>query len=175
MYSPAKSSAQSVVLRLLCLNVILACSPGLSASSAETTQSLNASTASNLVKHFYSLLDINRYKEGILDDVVTKDFQIFESRRIMDLASFHDYLTHTDPNADPLVKTSWTLTDFRISLDSHSAHLSYQNHGEFTHGRSMNVSIKWMESAYITLENSKPKIKFINVNLISKKVDKLSS
>ena len=93
----------------------------------------------------------------------------------MDLASFHDYLTHTDPNADPLVKTSWTLTDFRISLDSHSAHLSYQNHGEFTHGRSMNVSIKWMESAYITLENSKPKIKFINVNLISKKVDKLSS
>ena len=67
MYSPAKSSAQSVVLRLLCLNVILACSPGLSASSAEATQSLNASTASNLVKHFYSLLDINRYKEGILD------------------------------------------------------------------------------------------------------------
>ena len=175
MYSPAKSSAQSLVLRLLCLNVILACSPGLSVSSAEATQSLNASTASNLVKHFYSLLDINRYKEGILDEVVTNDFQIFESRRIMDLASFHDYLTHTDPNADPLVKTSWTLTDFKVSLDSHSAHLSYQNHGEFTHGRSMNVSIKWMESAYIILENSKPKIKFINVNLISKKVDKLSS
>ena len=175
MYSPAKSSAQSLVLRLLCLNVILACSPAFAASSAEATQSLNASTASNLVKHFYSLLDINKYKEGILDEVVTKDFQIFESRRIMDLASFHDYLTHTDPTADPLVKTSWTLTDFRISLDSHSAHLSYQNHGEFTHGRSMNVSIKWMESAYITLENAKPKIKFINVNLISKKVDKLSS
>ena len=174
MYSPENSSAQSFVIWLLFLNILLACPPGLSASSAEATLSLDASTASNLVKHFYALLDIDRYKEGILDEVVTKDFQIFESRRIMDLASFHDYLTHTDPNADPLVKTSWTLTDFKVSLDTHSAHLSYQNQGEFRHGRSMTVSIKWMESVYIILENSKPKIKFINVNLISKKIERLS-
>ena len=77
MYSPAKSSAQSVVLRLLCLNVILACSPGLSASSAEATPSFDASTASNLVKHFYALLDVAKYEEGILDNLVTKDFKIF--------------------------------------------------------------------------------------------------
>ena len=175
MYSPAKSSARSLVIRLLFLNVVLVCSPDLSASSAEATPSFDASTASNLVKQFYSLLDVAKYKKGILNEVVTKDFQIFESKRIMDLASFHDYLTHTDPNVDPLVKTSWTLTDFEVSLDSHSAHLSYQNEGEFRHGRSLIVSIKWMESAYIVFENSKLKIKFINVNLISKKVEKLSS
>ena len=175
MYSPAKSSARSLVIRLLFLNVVLVCSPDLSASSAEATPSFDASTASNLVKHFYALLDVAKYEEGILDNLVTKDFKIFESKRIMDLASLHDYLTHTDPNVDPLVKTSWTLTDFEVSLDSHSAHLSYQNEGEFRHGRSLIVSIKWMESAYIVFENSKLKIKFINVNLISKKVEKLSS
>ena len=175
MYSPAKSSAQSLVIRLLFLNVVLVCSPDLSASSAEATPSFDASTASNLVKHFYALVDVAKYEEGILDNLVTKDFQIFESRRIMDLASFHDYLTHTDPSVDPLVKTSWTLTDFEVSLDSHSAHLSYQNEGEFRHGRSLIVSIQWMKSAYIVFDNSKLKIKFFNVNLIYKKVGKLSS
>ena len=175
MYSPAKSSARSLVIRLLFLNVVLVCSPDLSASSAEATPSFDASTASNLVKQFYSLLDVAKYKEGILNEVVTKDFQIFESKRIMDLASFHDYLTHTDPNVDPLVKTSWTLTAFEVSLYSHSAHLSYQNEGEFRHGRSLIVSIQWMKSAYIVFDNSKLKIKFFNVNLICKKVGKLSS
>ena len=175
MYSPVKPSTRSLILQLLFLSGSLVCTPDLSASSAEDTPSFDASTASNLVKHFYSLLDVARYEEGILDDVVTKDFQIFESRRMMDLESFHDYLTHTDPNADPLVETSWTLTDIKVSLDTYSAHLSYQNQGEFRHGRSMAVSIKWMESAYIVLENSKLKIKFINVNLISKKVEKFSN
>ena len=175
MYTLARSSAQTLVLRLLFLTVIFICPPSLYASSAEPTPSLNASMAISLVERFYSLLDTDTYKEGILYKVVTKDFRIFESKRIMDLASFHDYLTHTDPNVDPLVKTSWTLTDFEVSLDSHSAHLSYQNEGEFRHGRSLIVSIQWMKSAYIVFDNSKLKIKFFNVNLICKKVRKLSS
>ena len=175
MYLPVKPSVRSSILSLLFLSGSLACNPDLSASSAEATPSFDASTASNLVKHFYALLDVAKYEEGILDNLVTKDFKIFESKRIMDLASLHDYLTHTDPNVDPLVKTSWTLTDFEVSLDSHSAHLSYQNEGEFRHGRSLIVSIQWMKSAYIVFDNSKLKIKFFNVNLICKKVGKLSS
>ena len=175
MYLPVKPSVRSSILSLLFLSGSLACNPDLSASSAEATPSFDASTASNLVKHFYALLDVAKYEEGILDNLVTKDFKIFESKRIMDLASLHDYLTHTDPNVDPLVKTSWTLTAFGVSLYSHSAYLSYQNEGELRHGRSLIVSIQWMKSAYIVFENSKLKIKFINVNLICKKVEKLSS
>ncbi len=175
MYSNKTSLLFSVTLRLLILSVILVNTLRVSASSLENTTIFDASTARNLVKHFYSLLDIDVYREGILDEIVTKDFQIFESRKIMNLESFHDYLTQSDPNADPLVETSWILTDFKISLDSHSAHLTYQNYGKFRHGHSMKVAIKWMESAYIVVENAKPKIKFINVNIISKKVENLDS
>ena len=174
MYSHKISLALSIMLRLLILSVILVSTFRVSASSVENTDTFDASTARNLVKHFYSLLDIDVYREGILDEIVTKDFQIFESKKIMNLESFHDYLTHTDPNADPLIESSWTLTDFKVSLDNHSAHLTYQNQGKFRHGESMSVAIKWMESAYIVVENSKPRIKFINVNIISKKVEKLS-
>ena len=123
-----------------------------------------------VLKNFYTVLDVKNYDKQKLRKIVTDDFLVFEAARSMDIDAFHSFLTQKDPNAEPLIHTSWQLSDHRLSLDEHSAHVSYMNRGTFQHGTTLRVTIDWMESAFLVRKDEDFKIKFINANLISKDI-----
>ena len=127
-------------------------------------------TVYDVLKNFYTVLDVKNYDKEKLRKIVTDDFLVFEAARSMDIDAFHSFLTQKDPNAEPLVHTSWQLSDHRLSLDEHSAHVSYKNRGTFQHGTTLRVTIDWMESAFLVRKDADFKIKFINANLISKDI-----
>ena len=123
------------------------------------------------MERFFEILDVDNYKRGLLSEVVTEDFKIFEAGEVMDIERFHDFVTHVDPNVAPLSETSWSLSEFDISLDADSAHVSYLNKGIFKHGTEMTATLNWMESAYLIKQPSGYKIKFLNSNVISRNFD----
>ena len=132
---------------------------------------INESLVLDALKNFYHVLDINNYDKEKLQNIVTDDFLVFEASSKMNIDDFHSFLTHKDPNAEPLVETTWKLSDFRIYISDNSAHASYMNRGIFQHGTSLRVTVHWMESALLTNENGKLKMKFLNSNLITKNVE----
>ena len=123
------------------------------------------------MEHFFEVLDVDNYERKLLEEVVTKDFKIFEAGEVMDIERFHAFVTHVDPNVAPLSETSWTLSDFDISLDKGSAHVSYINRGMFKHGDEMTAKLHWMESAYLIKRTGGYKIKFLNSNVVSRDFD----
>ena len=86
----------------------------------------------------------------------------------MDIERFHAFVTYVDPNVAPLSETSWTLSEFDISLDNNSAHVSYINRGIFKHGDEMTAKLHWMESAYLIKKADVYKIRFLNSNVVSR-------
>ena len=124
------------------------------------------------LRNFYNVLDVKNYDIEKLKEIVTDDFLVFEAAEKMDLNAFHIFLTHKDPNAEPLTHTNWQLSETRVSLDEGSAHVSYVNRGTFVHGTSLRVTIEWLESAFLIRKDNNFKIKFINANLISKDIQR---
>ena len=120
---------------------------------------------------FFEILDVDNYERNLLEEVVTEDFKIFEAGEVMDIEQFHAFVTHVDPNVAPLSETSWTLSEFDISLDNNSAHVSYINRGIFKHGDEMTAKLHWMESAYLIKQAGGYKIRFLNSNVVSRDFD----
>ena len=140
---------------------------GCTVSSTKNSQMAEQQVIQTM-ERFFEILDVDNYKRGLLSEVVTEDFKIFEAGEVMDIERFHDFVTHVDPNIAPLSETSWTLSEFDISLDADSAHVSYLNKGIFKHGAEMTATLKWMESAYLVKQPAGYKIRFLNSNVISR-------
>ena len=124
-----------------------------------------------VMERFFEILDVDNYERNLLEEVVTEDFKIFEAGEVMDIEQFHAFVTHVDPNVAPLSATSWTLSNFDISLDNDSAHVSYINRGVFKHGDEMTAKLHWMESAYLIKQAGGYKIRFLNSNVVSRDFD----
>mgnify|MGYP001965462107 CR=1 FL=1 len=124
-----------------------------------------------IMERFFEILDVDNYERNLLEEVVTEDFKIFEAGEVMDIERFHAFVTHVDPNVAPLSATSWTLSNFDISLDNDSAHVSYINRGVFKHGDEMTAKLHWMESAYLIKQAGGYKIRFLNSNVVSRDFD----
>jgi hypothetical protein len=124
-----------------------------------------------IMERFFEILDVDNYQRNLLEEVVTEDFKIFEAGEVMDIERFHAFVTHVDPNVAPLSETSWTLSEFDISLDNDSAHVSYINRGIFKHGDEMTAKLHWMESAYLIKQAGGYKIRFLNSNVVSRDFD----
>ena len=123
------------------------------------------------MERFFEVLDVDNYEQNLLEEVVTEDFKIFEAGEVMDIERFHAFVTHVDPNVAPLSETSWKLSEFDISLDNDSAHVSYINRGIFKHGDEMTAKLHWMESAYLVKQANGYRIRFLNSNVISRDFD----
>ena len=121
-----------------------------------------------IMERFFEILDVDNYERNLLEEVVTEDFKIFEAGEVMDIERFHAFVTHVDPNVAPLSETSWSLSEFDISLDNDSAHVSYINRGIFKHGDEMSARLHWMESAYLIKKTDGYKIRFLNSNVVSR-------
>jgi len=116
---------------------------------------------------FFLLLDINHYEKENISRIVTNDFHIFEVGNDFDLDSFDLFIKEA---SQTIIETEWTLSDFEVSLDDNSAHITYYNKGIFKTNNNESIYSDWMESVYMVVENGELKLKFLQSDLINREI-----
>ena len=124
-------------------------------------------TAIAKIEEFFYLLDIERYDREEFSNVVTEDFQIFEDGLDLDLDSFHQFVTEATSS---IVETEWTLSDFKVTLGTDSAHVSYYNNGIFKTADGESVHSFWMESVFLVIEEGELKVQFLQSDIVEREI-----
>jgi len=146
--------------KFTCALTLLIC---LNAYSYEVSEE----TAIAKIEEFFYLLDIERYDREEFSNVVTEDFQIFEDGLDLDLDSFHQFVTEATSS---IVETEWTLSDFRVTLGTDSAHVSYYNNGIFKTADGESVHSFWMESVFLVIEEGELKVQFLQSDIVEREI-----
>ena len=119
---------------------------------------------------FFRLLNIQIYAKENLAKIVTPDFRIFEVGNDFNLESFDSFISEA---SETLSETIWELSNFVVSLDDNSAHISYFNNGAFKTNQNEMIRYHWMESAYMVLYGEELKLKFLQSDVVSEITEKL--
>ena len=119
------------------------------------------------VEKFFELLDVEVYDSETIQKEITQDFRIFELGEDFTWDQFDRILA---PFMQSTVSTDWILSDFRVSLDENSAHLSYYNEGVFVAADGEETRAKWLESVYLVKEDQQLKLAFLQSDLIDQQV-----
>lgn len=146
--------------KFTCALTLLIC---LNAYSYEVSEE----TAIAKIEEFFYLLDIERYDREEFSNVVTEDFQIFEDGLDLDLDSFHQFVTEATSS---IVETEWTLSDFKVTLGTDSAHVSYYNKGIFKTADGESVHSFWMESVFLVIEEGELKVQFLQSDIVEREI-----
>ena len=117
------------------------------------------------VKQFFELLDIEVYQKEKVLTILTDDFQIFEMGKAWDMNEFDEFLQEASKTT---LTTDWVLTNFVVSIDENSAHVSYVNDGLFKTIDNESVISNWLESVYLVKEKGELKLKFLQSDLVSR-------
>ena len=120
------------------------------------------------LQEFFELLNIQVYDKENLSKIVTSDFHIFEVGNDFDIDSFDSFINEA---SEVFNETSWELSDFVVSIDNNSAHVSYLNKGLFKTKQNELVHSEWMESVYMVLENDELKLKFLQSDLVNEEIE----
>ena len=129
------------------------------------------------INEFFSALNIKNYNKELLRQKVTSDFIIFEMGERFSLDEFANFIESS--GFLEWESTNWVLSDFIVSIDVNSAHVSYLNTGTFIYpnpykeGVTLKEDKKWLESVYIVLEGEELKIKFLQSDDIYSKISVL--
>ena len=82
----------------------------------------------------------------------------------MSLNEFFDFIDSAYSGST--VSSDWELSDFVVSTDKQSAHISYLNEGTFVSknadGQDEALKIKWLENVYLVKDDGRLKIKFLH-------------
>ena len=140
----------------------------LSANAAESR--ITSERAIEKLHEFFGLLDIRIYDKENLSRVVTPDFRIFEVGNDFDLDSFDSFINGA---FETISETKWELSDFVVSLDENSAHISYFNNGFFRTTQNELIRYHWIESAYMILDGEELKLKFLQSDVVSEVTEQL--
>ena len=138
---------------------------GLIISSNSWAEKITEQEVIAKVNQFFELLDIEAYKKDKVLTILTNDFQIFEMGKSWDMNEFDRFLQEASKTT---IKTDWVLTDFVVSIDENSAHVSYVNDGIFKTIDNELVISNWLESVYLIKENGELKLKFLQSDLVSR-------
>ena len=149
------------------LTILIACLV-LASCKPNTQSDVSEELAINTLKAFYANLDVDTYGSKEWLELVTSDFKVFEAGKQMDLAAF---LQFSKPS-DDLAETNWALSALDVTLDGSSAHISYLNDGLFRHS-DIEVKLKWMESVLLVMDDGVLKLKFLNSNLLDRRISDL--
>ena len=138
---------------------------GLIISSNSWAEKITEQEVIAKVNQFFELLDIEVYKKEKVLTVLTNDFQIFEMGKSWDMNEFDEFLQEASKTT---ITTDWVLTDFVVSIDENSAHVSYVNDGIFKTIDHELVISNWLESVYLIKEKGELKLKFLQSDLVSR-------
>lgn len=151
-------------MRLALLLLLMGCAPG--------HEEISESDVIRTVEGLFEALDAENTNPRLLDRYITRDFMIYEAGQKMTREEFVEMV-----NQASLLETDWELSDFRVSTDEHSAHVSLLNEGDFVvQADSVKVRLKyrWLESAYLVREGDSLKIKFYFSDNIGRQSDTLN-
>tara|TARA_Y100000996_G_C22348613_1_gene571793 strand:- start:104 stop:553 length:450 start_codon:yes stop_codon:yes gene_type:complete len=138
---------------------------GLIISSNSWAEKITEQEVIAKVNQFFELLDIEVYKKEKVLTILTNDFQIFEMGKSWDMNEFDEFLQEASKTT---ITTDWVLTDFVVSIDENSAHVSYVNDGIFKTIDNELVISNWLESVYLIKEKGELKLKFLQSDLVSR-------
>tara|TARA_Y100000741_G_scaffold343481_1_gene307321 strand:+ start:435 stop:884 length:450 start_codon:yes stop_codon:yes gene_type:complete len=138
---------------------------GLIISSNSWAEKITEQEVIAKVNQFFELLDIEVYRKEKVLTILTNDFQIFEMGKAWDMNEFDEFLQEASKTT---ITTDWVLTDFVVSLDENSAHVSYINDGIFKTIDNELVISNWLESVYLVKEKGELKLKFLQSDLVSR-------
>ena len=122
-------------------------------------------TAIAKLEEFFYLLDVDRYEKEAFSRLITKDFQIFEDGLDLDRETFHEFVTEA---TGTIIKTDWVLSDFKVTLSTDSAHISYYNNGVFKTSNGENIYSFWMESVYLIIDEGELKVQFLQSDIVER-------
>ena len=138
---------------------------GLIISSNSWAEKITEQEVIAKVNQFFELLDIEVYKKEKVLTILTNDFQIFEMGKSWDMNEFDEFVQEASKTT---ITTDWVLTDFVVSIDENSAHVSYVNDGIFKTIDNELVISNWLESVYLIKEKGELKLKFLQSDLVSR-------
>ena len=117
------------------------------------------------LNQFFKLLDIEIYQKEKILTILTDDFQIFEMGKAWDMNEFDEFLQEASKTT---VSTDWVLSNYVVSIDDNSAHISYVNDGVFKTNDNESVISNWLESVYLVKEGGDLKLKFLQSDLVTR-------
>ena len=124
-------------------------------------------TAIAKLEEFFYLLDVDRYDKEDFSRLITKDFQIFEDGLDLDRQTFHDFISEA---TGTIIETEWALSDFKVTLNIDSAHITYYNNGVFKTNNNESIYSFWMESVYLIIEEGELKVQFLQSDLVNREI-----
>ena len=129
------------------------------------SDSITEKQAISKLNQFFNLLDIEIYQKEEILTILTDDFQIFEMGKAWDMDEFDEFLQEASKTT---VSTDRVLSDYVVSIDDHSAHISYVNDGVFKTTDNGSVISNWLESVYLVKEGGELKLKFLQSDLVTR-------
>ena len=127
--------------------------------------SITEKEAISKLNQFFNLLDIEVYQKEKILTILTDDFQIFEMGKAWDMNEFDEFLQEASKTT---VSTDWVLSNYVVSIDDSSAHISYVNDGVFKTTDDESVISNWLESVYLVKEGGELKLKFLQSDLVNR-------
>jgi len=127
--------------------------------------SITEKEAISKLNQFFNLLDIEIYQKEKILTILTDDFQIFEMGKAWDMNEFDEFLQDASKTT---LSTDWVLSNYVVSIDDSSAHISYVNDGVFKTTDDESVISNWLESVYLVKEGAELKLKFLQSDLVNR-------
>ena len=148
------------------LTIILILS-NLSCSSVDNSHKITEDQVKETVGNFFASIEVG--SELNTNDYITDDFKIVELGGPYTLDEFWALIAESQ-GENITVSRKWDLSNWSISIDVNSAHVSYKNNGTFVtsiQGEQVTTNPVWLESGYLVLENDELKIKYFQSEEVS--------
>ena len=147
-----------VYLKILCITAVAML------ASCATMDRVSKTDAERVLHEFFRNVDFEVYNRESFRDLITDDFHIYEAGQHMSRNDFFEFIEST--HSEATLSNDWQLSDFEISTDHRSAHISYKNVGTFVSktedGKKSVLKFHWLENAYFVMDGGRLKIKFIH-------------
>ena len=148
------------------LTIILILS-NLSCNSIDNSLKITEDQVKETVGNFFASIEVG--SELNTNDYITDDFKIVELGGPYTLDEFWALIAESQ-GENITISRKWDLSNWSISIDVNSAHVSYKNNGTFVtsiEGKEVTTNPVWLESGYLVLENDELKIKYFQSEEVS--------
>jgi len=148
------------------LTIILILS-NLSCNSVDNSLKITEDQVKETVGNFFASIEVE--SELNTNDYITDDFKIVELGGPYTLDEFWALIAESQGD-NITISRKWDLSNWSISIDVNSAHVSYKNNGTFVtsiEGEEITTNPVWLESGYLVLENDELKIKYFQSEEVS--------
>ena len=147
--------------------IIILILSNLSCNSVDNSLKITEDQVKETVGNFFASIEVG--SELNTNDYITDDFKIVELGGPYTLDEFWALIAESQGD-NITISRKWDLSNWSISIDVNSAHVSYKNNGTFVtsiEGEEITTTPVWLESGYLVLENDELKIKYFQSEEVS--------